>query len=55
MATHSSIFARKIPWTEEPSNPWGRKESDKTKCLRVNSLVHVLICQFRVIVTENLC
>jgi len=27
MATHSSIFAWKIPWTEEPGgyNPWGHK------------------------------
>ena len=25
MATHSSILAWKIPWTEEP---WGRKELD---------------------------
>ena len=31
MATHSSILAWKIPWTEEPCrlhSPWGRKESD---------------------------
>ena len=31
MATHSSIFAWKIPWTEEPGrlhSPWGRKEWD---------------------------
>ena len=30
MATHSSILAWKIPWTEEPVgySPWGRKESD---------------------------
>ena len=30
MATHSSILARRIPWTEEPGsyNPWGCKESD---------------------------
>jgi len=28
MATHSSIFARKIPWTEEPGrlySPWGHR------------------------------
>ena len=29
IATHSSILARKIPWTEEP----GRKESDMTEQL----------------------
>ena len=32
MATHSSILAWKIPWTEEPGcSPWGHKESDKTE------------------------
>ena len=33
MATHSSILAWKIPWTEEPVgySPWGRKELDMTK------------------------
>ena len=35
MATHSSLLAWKIPWTEEPSgssySPWGRKEFDMTK------------------------
>ena len=30
MATHSSILAWKIPWTEEP---WRRKESDTTEQL----------------------
>ena len=34
MATHSSILAWKIPWTEEPGcNPWGHKESDTTELL----------------------
>ena len=30
LATHSSILAWRIPWTEEPDgcSPWGRKESD---------------------------
>ena len=27
-ATHSSILAWRIPWTEEPGGPWGCKESD---------------------------
>ena len=31
MATHSSILAGKIPWTEESDSPWGRKEPDMTK------------------------
>ena len=32
-ATHSSILAWRIPWTEEPAglNPWGHKESDMTE------------------------
>ena len=35
MATHSSILAWKIPWTEKPGvySPWGRKESDTTEQL----------------------
>ena len=36
MATHSSILAWRIPWTEELGrlySPWGRKESDKTERL----------------------
>ena len=29
MATHSSILAQRIPWTEEAGcGPWGPKESD---------------------------
>ena len=34
MATHSSIVAWGIPWTEGPGrgySPWGHKESDRTK------------------------
>ena len=33
MATHSSILAWKIPWTEEMVgySPWGHRESDTTK------------------------
>ena len=35
MATHSSILAGRIPWTEEPGgySPCGRKESDMTERL----------------------
>ena len=34
MTTHCSIFAWRIPWTEEPGySPWGRKESDTTERL----------------------
>ena len=34
MATHSSILALEIPWTEEPSgphSPWDHKELDMTE------------------------
>ena len=35
MATHSSILAWRIPWTEEPAgySSWGHKESDTTEYL----------------------
>ena len=35
MATHSSILALRIPWTEEPGGlqPWGHKKSDTTEKL----------------------
>ena len=35
MATHYSILAWRIPWTEEPVgySSWGRKESDTTERL----------------------
>ena len=38
MATHSSILAWEIPWTDDPGRgggrghrPWGHKESDTTE------------------------
>ena len=38
MATHSSILAWRIPWTEEPGkySPGGRKESDTTEWLHLH-------------------
>ena len=40
MATHSSILAWRIPWTEEPGGlpwgPWGHKESDTTEQLTLS-------------------
>ena len=37
MATHSSILAWEIPWTEEPGRIqcWGHKESDTTEHIRM--------------------
>ena len=39
MATHSSILAWKIPWTEKlvGYSPWGHKESDTTEQLHFHS------------------
>ena len=38
MATHSSILAWEIPWTQEPGSysPWVTKESDMTQQLSDN-------------------
>ena len=38
MATHSSILAWRIPWTEELGGyrPWGHKESDTTEQLTLS-------------------
>ena len=41
--TYSSILAWRIPWTEKPRSPWGRKESDTTERLHFNSLVAELV------------
>ena len=41
MATHSSILAWRIPWTEEPGglhSPWGHKEPDKTERLSTHNI-----------------
>ena len=61
LATHSSILACSIPWTEEPGalhSPWGHKESDRTErltftffhvevgSLYVHFLESVLFCFF---------
>ena len=36
MATHSSLLAWRIPWTEVDYSPRGRKESDSTEQLSVH-------------------
>ena len=38
MATHCSILAWRIPWTEEPASysPWGREELDTTEQLALS-------------------
>ena len=47
MATHSSILAWKIPWTEKLGGlQWGRKESDMTEHAPSQSLIKWLSNQF---------
>ena len=44
MATHSSILAWEIPWTEEPGySPWGHKKSDVTEQLTLSLSFSVYI------------
>ena len=55
MATHSSILAWEIPWTEslEGYSPWGHKELDMTDGLThthkhthtENPQLHILCCR----------
>ena len=42
MATHSSILAWRIPWTEELAgcSPWGCRELDTTERLSTHTHVH---------------
>ena len=45
MATHSSILAWRIPWTEEPGglhSSWSHKELDMTELLST----HMLSCKY---------
>ena len=43
MATYSSILVWRIPGTEEPGSPWGRKVSDTAKQLNNNVLCAKLL------------
>ena len=50
MATHSSILAWRIPWTEEPGglhSSWGCKESDTTERLSLGPSYSALPCTWR--------
>ena len=44
MATHSSILAWGIPWTEDLAgySPWGRKDLDTTEATQ-----HACTCPYR--------
>ena len=54
MATHSSVLASRISWTEEPTvlcgatwvgySPWGLRESDTTEQLSTNNYGMDIIC-----------
>ena len=47
MATHSSIPAWEIPWTEEPGrlySPWGHRESDTIVHAHHSWKALILIC-----------
>ena len=50
MATHSSILAWRIPWTEEPGgvvkSPWGRKKSDMMEQLTPQLFIFIYIDYF---------
>ena len=50
MATHSSILARKIPWTEESDrlhySPWSHKESDTAERAHHTLVVSANFVQF---------
>ena len=41
MATHSNIFAWRIPWTKEPRSLWGHKELDTTERLTLSLFFQV--------------
>ena len=48
MATHSSILAWEIPWTEEPGGlqPWGRKRVGhnlETKTTTIQAETHIFL------------
>ena len=44
MATHSSILAWRIPWTEEPGGlqPMGLQESDRTEWLNHSNMIEIV-------------
>ena len=46
MATHSSIRARKIRWTEKPSGPWSMEQQrDMTEAIEhIHTYVYVCVC-----------
>ena len=41
MATHSSIFAWRIPWTEEPGGLWSIELQSQTPLKQLSLQVHI--------------
>ena len=55
MATHSSTLARKIPWTEEPGSPGGRKQLDMTEDAHAHICTVVSVLKNLHSVFDNSC
>ena len=57
MATHSSILAWEIPWSQSGYSPWGHKELDTTEQLSFLSLLPLVIRTYqtyRSVVSDSL-
>ena len=54
MATHSSIPAWKIPWTEEPDGPQSDKESDTTEQLSTHIVISSSVQFSRSVMSDSL-
>ena len=56
MATHCSILAWRIPWTEEPGgySPKGHKESDTTEATE-HTCMHTHICIDQSVINHCTC
>ena len=48
MATHSTVLAWRIPWTEEPGRlqSMGLQESDMTERLSTHMYIYIPICMY---------
>ena len=44
MATHSSILAWRIPWTEEPGGPQSMESQGQTQLKRLNTHMSIFLC-----------
>ena len=53
MATHSSILAWTILWTEEPGSPWGRKWLGNCKDMYFLSLDIIIAINMKIALTKT--